>query len=59
MNKQTNKQTTNKQTKTVRWLWQEMLSCVASLEQRKVVHSDLKPANFVFFKGNYFILLHF
>lgn len=35
----------------IRHIWQEMLMCIAACHQHKVIHLDLKPANFVFVKG--------
>lgn len=35
----------------VRYYWKEMLECVQAVHARAVVHSDLKPANFVLVKG--------
>lgn len=35
----------------VRWWWQEMLSCVAAVHAHDIVHSDLKPANFLVVGG--------
>ncbi|PHH61854.1 hypothetical protein CDD81_7782 [Ophiocordyceps australis] len=35
----------------VRFWWKEMLECVQSVHQYDVVHSDLKPANFVLVQG--------
>ncbi|KAK0628480.1 hypothetical protein B0T17DRAFT_588593 [Bombardia bombarda] len=35
----------------VRYHWKEMLECVQSVHARDVVHSDLKPANFVLVQG--------
>lgn len=35
----------------VRHYWKEMLECVEAMHARAVVHSDLKPANFVLAKG--------
>jgi serine/threonine protein kinase len=35
----------------VRTLWLQMLEAMHVLHERRVVHSDLKPANFVFFRG--------
>ncbi|KAG4428769.1 hypothetical protein IFR05_015749 [Cadophora sp. M221] len=32
--------------------WKEMLECVAAVHQHDVVHSDLKPANFLLVKGS-------
>ena len=32
-------------------LWMQMLSCVQAIHEQRIVHSDLKPANFVFFSG--------
>lgn len=32
--------------------WKEMLKCVAAVHQHDVVHSDLKPANFLLVKGS-------
>ena len=35
----------------IRHYWKEMLECVQAVHTRDVVHSDLKPANFVLVKG--------
>ncbi|UNI14987.1 Dual-specificity kinase [Purpureocillium takamizusanense] len=35
----------------VRCYWKEMLECVQSVHQYDIVHSDLKPANFVLVRG--------
>ena len=35
----------------VRYYWQEMLECMAAVHAFDIVHSDLKPANFVLVKG--------
>ncbi|CCF44034.1 hypothetical protein CH063_00499 [Colletotrichum higginsianum] len=35
----------------VRFYWKEMLECLQSVHQFDIVHSDLKPANFVLVKG--------
>ncbi|KAJ3960033.1 hypothetical protein N0V92_003310 [Colletotrichum tropicale] len=35
----------------VRFYWQEMLECIQAVHQCEIVHSDLKPANFVLVKG--------
>lgn len=35
----------------VRYYWKEMLECVQAVHLHDVVHSDLKPANFVLVKG--------
>ncbi|KAI0171977.1 kinase-like protein [Hypoxylon sp. FL1284] len=35
----------------VRYHWQEMLECLASVHAHDIVHSDLKPANFVLVQG--------
>lgn len=35
----------------VRYYWKEMLECVRAIHAHAVVHSDLKPANFVLVKG--------
>ncbi|KAG6041867.1 hypothetical protein E4U41_001027 [Claviceps citrina] len=35
----------------VRFYWKEMLECLQSVHQHDVVHSDLKPANFVLVQG--------
>ncbi|KAI0521361.1 kinase-like domain-containing protein [Xylaria bambusicola] len=35
----------------VRYVWQEMLECMAAVHACDIVHSDLKPANFVVVKG--------
>lgn len=35
----------------IRYYWKEMLECVQAVHARDVVHSDLKPANFVLVQG--------
>ncbi|TKX25496.1 protein kinase domain-containing protein 13 [Elsinoe australis] len=35
----------------IRWWWKEMLECVQSVHDRDIVHSDLKPANFLIVSG--------
>jgi serine/threonine-protein kinase TTK/MPS1 len=35
----------------VRYYWKEMLECIQAIHLHDVVHSDLKPANFVVVKG--------
>jgi hypothetical protein len=35
----------------VRLTWQQMLSCVHSIHESRIIHGDLKPANFLFVKG--------
>jgi len=35
----------------IRYYWKEMLECVQAVHERNVVHSDLKPANFVLVQG--------
>ncbi|EHK99263.1 putative Serine/threonine-protein kinase mph1 [Glarea lozoyensis 74030] len=35
----------------VRYYWKEMLECIQAIHHHDVVHSDLKPANFVVVKG--------
>ncbi|KAH6660282.1 kinase-like domain-containing protein [Truncatella angustata] len=35
----------------VRFYWQEMLECLAAVHTFSIVHSDLKPANFVIVQG--------
>ncbi|KAH6604797.1 ttk kinase [Trichoderma cornu-damae] len=35
----------------VRFYWKEMLECLHAVHQHDIVHSDLKPANFVLVKG--------
>lgn len=35
----------------VRFYWQEMLECLQSVHRYDIVHSDLKPANFVLVRG--------
>ncbi|KAK3693929.1 kinase-like domain-containing protein [Podospora appendiculata] len=35
----------------IRYHWKEMLECVQAVHGRDVVHSDLKPANFVLVQG--------
>ncbi|KAB2574028.1 hypothetical protein BFW01_g4622 [Lasiodiplodia theobromae] len=34
-----------------RYYWKEMLECVASVHEYDIVHSDLKPANFLLIQG--------
>ena len=36
----------------VRMIWQEMLEAVNHIHENRIVHGDLKPANFVFVKGH-------
>lgn len=36
----------------VRMVWQEMLEAVDYIHTNRIVHGDLKPANFVFVKGH-------
>ena len=35
----------------IRLLWQQMLSSVNTIHQISIIHSDLKPANFLFVRG--------
>lgn len=35
----------------VRLLWQQMLESVNTIHQASIIHSDLKPANFLFVRG--------
>ncbi|KAK1764566.1 kinase-like domain-containing protein [Phialemonium atrogriseum] len=35
----------------VKFFWKEMLECLAAVHAKDIVHSDLKPANFVLVKG--------
>jgi serine/threonine-protein kinase TTK/MPS1 len=35
-----------------RMIWQEMLEAVDHIHHHRIVHGDLKPANFVFVKGH-------
>jgi serine/threonine protein kinase len=35
----------------IRMVWQQMLEAVTTIHNARVVHGDLKPANFVFIKG--------
>ncbi|KAE9413926.1 hypothetical protein Angca_009156 [Angiostrongylus cantonensis] len=35
----------------IKYHWNEMLRCVKVIHDRKIVHSDLKPANFLLVKG--------
>lgn len=32
--------------------WQEILQAVNTIHEERIVHSDLKPANFLFVKGS-------
>ena len=34
-----------------RYIWKEMLECVSAVHAHDIVHSDLKPANFVMMQG--------
>ncbi|CAM9982470.1 unnamed protein product [Scytosiphon promiscuus] len=36
----------------VRVIWQQMINAVQAMHDQRVVHGDLKPANFVFVKGS-------
>ena len=36
----------------IRFYWKEMLECLRAVHQHNVVHSDLKPANFVLVRGS-------
>ncbi|KAK4142116.1 kinase-like domain-containing protein [Dichotomopilus funicola] len=35
----------------VRYWWKEMVECVQSVHQKDIIHTDLKPANFVLAQG--------
>ena len=35
----------------VRYYWEQMLLCVSAIHSEKIVHSDLKPANFLLVSG--------
>lgn len=35
----------------IKYYWNQMLHAVSTIHQKKIVHSDLKPANFVVVKG--------
>ena len=35
----------------IRFYWKEMLECIQAVHQKDIVHSDLKPANFVLVQG--------
>src|SRR6266699_3261266 len=35
----------------VRFYWKEMLECLQAVHEHEIVHSDLKPANFVLVQG--------
>lgn len=32
---------------TVRWLWAQMLRCIAAVHAKGIIHTDLKPVNFI------------
>lgn len=36
----------------IRFLWQQMLQCVNTIHKANIIHSDLKPANFLFVRGS-------
>ncbi|VDM97830.1 unnamed protein product [Thelazia callipaeda] len=36
----------------IRFYWSEMLKCVRTIHEKGIVHSDLKPANFLLVGGN-------
>lgn len=36
----------------IRYWWKEMLQCVSAVHRSDIVHSDLKPANFLVVKGS-------
>lgn len=36
----------------IRLTWQQMLTAVNVIHHHNIIHSDLKPANFLFVKGN-------
>ncbi|VDK80686.1 unnamed protein product [Litomosoides sigmodontis] len=36
----------------IRFYWSEMLKCVRTIHEKGIVHSDLKPANFLLVSGN-------
>jgi serine/threonine-protein kinase TTK/MPS1 len=36
----------------IRWLWQQMLCAVRTIHQARIIHGDLKPANFVLVRGS-------
>ena len=36
----------------IRLTWQQMLSAVHCIHEERIIHSDLKPANFLFVKGS-------
>lgn len=36
----------------IRLYWQQMLEAVHTIHEERIVHGDLKPANFVCFQGN-------
>ena len=35
----------------IRLTWQQMLSAVHCIHEERIIHSDLKPANFLFVRG--------
>lgn len=36
----------------IRLLWQQMLNSVYTIHQANIIHTDLKPANFLFVRGS-------
>jgi Protein kinase domain len=36
----------------VKWMWYQMLNAVHSIHEERIIHGDLKPANFLFVKGS-------
>lgn len=43
----------------VKCLWRRMLECVAALHRRSILHTDLKPVNFVFTENSTLKLIDF
>jgi Protein kinase domain len=36
----------------IKWMWYQMLNAVHSIHEERIIHGDLKPANFLFVKGS-------
>uniref|UniRef100_A0AC34F122 Protein kinase domain-containing protein n=1 Tax=Panagrolaimus sp. ES5 TaxID=591445 RepID=A0AC34F122_9BILA len=48
---QTFLRSTDRSSNLIRYYWESMLNCVKIVHRKNIVHSDLKPANFIFVKS--------